>query len=282
MQDLKSLGDNPEIKIGNREVALLVGALFLVLVVVFGLGVMVGKRIYEHGPGIATVAATAEVTLAQPTSPATPINAPEPAQTTAKPMATGESYTFMEEMGNKKPPETPATESPAPPKPATALPTTSPPPAVAPKPQPSAAASPVTPQKPPPSATAAPVTSPKPKPTLPPSAPIAAKPAPAAAKPAPKPTTTAAPPNAAPVDYKWSIQVAAVTIKENADRYVEELKKKGADAWMFEVKPANASGPFYVVRVGHYKSYEEAKKDFESLKASGVIPQDSIIRVKQP
>jgi len=278
MQDLKSLGDNPEIKIGNREVALLVGALFLVLVVVFGLGVMVGKRIYEQQPGVATVAATAEVTLAQPISPAAPITAPEPAQTTAQPTATGESYTFMEEMGRKKPTEAPATETPAPPKPAPTPPTTLPtpaPPAVTPKPQPSATAPPATPQKPQPSATASPATPPKPKPT-PPSA------VPTAAKPVPKPTATTPPTSAAPVDYKWSIQVAAVTIKENADRYVEELKKRGADAWMFEVKPANASGPFYVVRVGHYKSYEEAKKDLESLKASGVIPQDSIIRVKQP
>ena len=55
MQDLKEMGGPFEVRMGNREVALLVGAIFLVLVLVLSMGVMVGKRMY--GPASGQIAA---------------------------------------------------------------------------------------------------------------------------------------------------------------------------------------------------------------------------------
>ena len=272
MQDLKSLGDTQEIKIGNREVALLMGALFVVLVVVFGLGVMVGKRIYEQPPGIVTAPATSEVIIAS--QPVTAPPTPEPAKTTAQPPATGESYTFIDELGKKKPETAVATpEQHKPQPPPTATPAT--------PVQPAATGKPAEKPKPQPSATAQPETKPKPQPAAAGTQPTAPKPTP---KPTTKPTTptsVTSHPSAIPSDWKWSIQVAAVSNKENADRYVGELKKKGLDSWLFKVTPASGGNPLFVVRVGHYRSSEEAKKSLESYKASGLIPDESIIRVKQ-
>jgi len=89
MEDLKSLGDKPELKLGNKEVAFLVGAIFVMMVVVFGLGMMVGNRLYSQQP----------IPMAMTTPPARvePVVVPaKPAatETEAEPEATGEDYTF--------------------------------------------------------------------------------------------------------------------------------------------------------------------------------------------
>jgi len=51
MQDYKEIGDQFELRLGNREVALLVGVLFLVVILAFALGVMMGKKLYGPASG---------------------------------------------------------------------------------------------------------------------------------------------------------------------------------------------------------------------------------------
>ena len=97
MQDLKTLGDKPELRLGNREVAFLVGTLFVVLVVVFGLGVMVGKRLYGQPPGVQMVASTQNAPKTGQTGAEVP-RAPGSIQTEEQPEATGESYTFYKNL----------------------------------------------------------------------------------------------------------------------------------------------------------------------------------------
>jgi len=113
MQDLKSMGESPEVKLGNREVAFIVGALFVVLVVVFGLGVMVGKRLYGQLPvDTAMNQAMQKKPGAAPSNKPDDANKPadvtQPALTSPQPASTGESYTFYNiKKDDPASPETP-------------------------------------------------------------------------------------------------------------------------------------------------------------------------------
>ncbi|GEM_PF-2828927 len=108
MEDLKSLGDKPDLKYGNREAAILVGMIFVIMVVVFGLGVMVGKRIYEKPQQPVAMLTT---TPTEPTVDTEPVGVPatEPAATEPATKSTAESHTFynLRKDDQPQPGETP-------------------------------------------------------------------------------------------------------------------------------------------------------------------------------
>lgn len=149
MQDYKEMGDQFEVRLGNREVALLVGALFLVVLLAFALGVMMGKRLYgqAQGPMVTQVSGTPPATGG--TSPGTDV-ATEP-----EPVATSEQYTFYNTLRDEPvdEPEPPTGNEPT----DTTQPETGTPPTAAPEPAPpepastvTAAPAPPTPAPPPP------------------------------------------------------------------------------------------------------------------------------------
>lgn len=104
MQDLKEMGGPFEVRMGNREVALLVGALFLVLVLAFSMGVMVGKRMY--GPDSGQIATNqAQPGVDQPSDPN------EPPKIKTDPPDDPVKVTYPSELKNDS--EEPSTETPS-------------------------------------------------------------------------------------------------------------------------------------------------------------------------
>jgi len=235
MQDLKSLGDKAEVNLGNREVAFLVGALFVVMVVIFGLGVMVGKRLYGPVPAAKATenaaGARAPKGKGSGTAQQQP-NRPEPAKVAESPRATTESLTFykmkeekVEEAGPEKAPTPPArapekVERPAP--------------------------------GPPPSRRA-----------------VAEKPSSPPVSPEDK-------------EWKYSIQVGAMTNKSNADEYADRLRDEGWGAWVIALEPKDPeANTVYQVRVGKYLSRNDAEEQLAKLKRTGLVPGDSFIRTRE-
>ena len=98
-------------------------------------------------------------------------------------------------------------------------------------------------------------TKPEPKP---------AKPEPAPTKPEPKPAKPepASPPPAArvaPPAGTYTIQLASLPKREDAEALVHELRGKHYDAYMLHVSLPD-KGSFYRVRIGHYRDLEQARK----------------------
>ncbi len=120
MQDLKSLGDKSEVSLGNKEVAFLVGALFVVMVVVFGLGVMVGKRLYGPVPARKGMEKSAPVKATEQKEPEPekkqPVQ-PEPAKSTEAPEPEQEDLTFYKMKEKEQSPEKPEPKKTSPPEP---------------------------------------------------------------------------------------------------------------------------------------------------------------------
>lgn len=242
MQDYKEMGDNFELRLGNREVAVLIGVMFLVALLAFALGVMMGKRLYGQAnlqPG--TPVAVSE----SPPSPAVPSQPETPAAVTPQPTTTQEQYTFYDTLRD------------VPVKPTTQLVTPSPTPATP----------PVTSPTPP-----SPVSPTPPAPTVTPSTPSPATP-PATV---PAPTPSSAPPAGA--GGEWGIQVSAVTNRQGAEDYVKKLRASGLDAWIATVPTPTAT--YYCVRIGHYSSQAEAVAEMNKLKEAKKIPEDSFVRKK--
>ena len=256
MEDLKEMGDQFELRLGNREVALLVGAVFLVLVLAFAFGVIMGKRVY--GPVQGQPVAQVTAPPAAVPAPATAPPGPEPA-TAPAPTATSEQYTFYDTLKNQ-----PAT--------GTAAPSHPPAPATAPvaahaQPAPASTATPPsTVHTPAPASPASSVQhAPKPEPVSEP------EPASHTAAQAKTPATAKSPGGA------WSIQVSAVPDKKRAEDYMKSLKTKGLEVWLSAIQGTD-NVTYYRIRVGRYPSYEEAKTEMDKLKEAKSIPQDSFVR----
>lgn len=252
MQDLKEMGDQFELRLGNRDVALVVGALFLVLVLAFALGVIMGKRLYGPVQG----QPIAQVTSPPATSPGPAEPAPEPATAPAA-VTTGEQYTFPETLKNL---------------PATGSTPTSPPPAAAPV---TAHAQPTTA----PASAATPESTTRPPAATPPSAHPAPKTEPIT-EPEP-PSHTAPPAKTTPAAKSpggaWSIQVSAVPDKKRAEDYMKSLKAKGLEAWISTVDGTDGK-TYYRVRIGHFPTVEEATAEMKKLQEANSIPKDSFVR----
>lgn len=243
MQDYKEMGDNFEVRLGNREVAVLIGVMFLVALLAFALGVMMGKRLY----GRANLPGGTPTTVSEsPPSPAVPPQPETPAVVTPQPAATQEQYTFYDTLRDV--PVRPSTQT------VTAPPAPSTPPA-------------------PPAPTPPPVTSPAP----PTAAPTSSPPSPPTTQPA-EPVQPPPTPPAAGAGGEWGIQVSAVTNRQGAEDYVKKLRASGLDAWIATVPTPTAT--YYCVRIGHYPSQQEALAEMNKLKEAKKIPEDSFVRKK--
>lgn len=94
-------------------------------------------------------------------------------------------------------------------------------------------------------------------------------------KPEKKAETTAVakttPPSApeTPSAGTYTINVASFQPRERADRYVEELKKLGVDAYVWEVDLPE-KGKWHRVAVGHFPTLKEAKDYKEALRNKGM------------
>lgn len=239
MQDLKSFGGQPEFKLGNREAAFLVGALFIILVVVFGLGVMVGKRVYGQLP--------VDAALHEPPSTIEkkPICEPAPVQPGPLPSSTSERFTFhnLRDTGTQQITDT---GTPPPPTATTAATGATPPSTTTP-------ASTAADTRPTATTTGAPV---KAAPALP---------------------ATSTSTSTGPAGWKYSIQIATLTDQAGAEKYIQKLKAKGLDAWILNFTQKSTGNSMYVVRIGHYKERKEADDQLNALKTATTIPPDSLV-----
>ena len=64
-------------------------------------------------------------------------------------------------------------------------------------------------------------------------------------------------------NYQYSIQFGAFSKKENAERFVKELKNKKVSAFI------TYSNNFYKVRTGKFTTYNEAKNYLQIIKEKG-------------
>jgi cell division septation protein DedD len=67
----------------------------------------------------------------------------------------------------------------------------------------------------------------------------------------------------------YTVNLASFKPKDSADKYVEELKKKGIDAYVWKVD-LGEKGTWHRVVVGHFPTLEEAKKYKENLIEKGI------------
>jgi cell division septation protein DedD len=77
----------------------------------------------------------------------------------------------------------------------------------------------------------------------------------------------------------FRINVASFRQKQSADRYVEELKKKGIDAFSWEVN-LGEKGRWYRVSVGGFPTLDEAKNYVKELRQKG-IPDTYITKITE-
>ncbi len=80
----------------------------------------------------------------------------------------------------------------------------------------------------------------------------------------PKPSTPAQSPPTDDRETPWTVQVAAAETRARADRMAAELKKRGYPAYVTSGRLNQKT--FYRVRVGRYRSRQEAMVDLQRLK----------------
>jgi cell division septation protein DedD len=69
----------------------------------------------------------------------------------------------------------------------------------------------------------------------------------------------------------YTIQAAAFKVAKDADRLVAQLKKKGHPAYR-TISKVEGKGIWFRVRVGEYKSRNDARRTLEKLKKTGLKP----------
>jgi DedD protein len=205
-----------EIQLSGKQLVFLFMAVVVIAVVIFLTGVQVGR-------GVRAERGIAEGTEASVGAGATAEPQPPPASSsaasTSTPVTAGEKLSYAERLGGAAPPPEPKEDTPPP------------------KPDAPAAAIPPTP------------------------APTAAKPAPVAASPVKPAPAAAAPVNPAAIAPElaasgFTIQVAALREREEADAIVKRLAAKGYPAYV--LAPAKGAPTVFRVRVGKYKERREA------------------------
>jgi cell division septation protein DedD len=213
-----------EIQLNGKQLVFLFMAVTVVSVVIFLLGVLVGRGVRVEGPAGEPLVAQQE--------PAQTIPEPPPASATT---SSGAPATASEDLSypNRLASAEPTREQLSPSAPAAAAAVTAPPAASA----------------------------PAPAPATPPSTPAAGSTPPAAA-PAPPPATAAKPAEAAPATPEPSgpgltIQVAALAERAEADVIAKRLVGKGYPAYV--MSPVAGAPPVFRVRVGKYKTAGDAE-----------------------
>ena len=215
-----------EIHLSGKALVFGFMAVVVIAVTIFLAGLQVGRGVLSaRGAPNADAGTTAEV---EPPPPPTTTGG-----SSASPATAGEKLSYAERLGSSEPTKEPL------------------------KAEASAPAS-----KPPAPKSEAPVPTPAPRTVAPPApAPVAAAVKPAAATPkpaaaAPKPAATAPATSAAPEGSGFSIQVAALREREEADAIVKRLASKGYAAYV--VSPAKGAPAMFRVRVGKFKERREA------------------------
>jgi cell division septation protein DedD len=195
-----------EIQLSGKQIVFWFMAFVVIGVVVFLLGVQVGRGVLaERGQPSSNTAASA--TEAEPP-------APPAAQASGAPVTAGEKLSYAERLAAPEPTSEPLKrpEEIAPPAPRADAPV-------------------------PPAATSAPPASTKPR------------------EPAPKPSAVASG-STEPPGPGYSIQVAALREREEADTIVKRLAAKGYPAYV--AAPIKEKVPIFRVRIGKYKDRREA------------------------
>lgn len=95
-----------------------------------------------------------------------------------------------------------------------------------------------------------------------------------------KPAQKKPQPVAAPVTDPFTLQVAAYLKEVDAQRYVDQLKKKGQDAYW--TRASGGGKAWYQVRISHYKTKAEARAVGETLKQRGLIGDYYVANYKRP
>jgi cell division septation protein DedD len=75
----------------------------------------------------------------------------------------------------------------------------------------------------------------------------------------------------APAKGDWSVQVSATRDPRTADGVLRRLRTKGYDAFVLKVRRRGET--FYRVRVGHYRSLEEAQVVVSRLRREPGVPE---------
>jgi cell division septation protein DedD len=217
-----------EIQLNGKQLVFLFMAATVVSVVIFLCGVLVGRGVRAER-AVSAAASEVEVPVADASTPGPEIAATVPAEsdpTAAAPPPTVDDLSYfsrLEERGQPAETLKPAKPAAAPP-PAPATPREAEPKAAAPAPVARAATTPR-----------------QPEPT-PPAPPAAASPA-RAATPAPSAGT-------------YTVQVAALNVRSEADAIAKRFVDKGYAAYV--VSPAQGSAAIYRVRIGSFKTRREA------------------------
>jgi len=75
-------------------------------------------------------------------------------------------------------------------------------------------------------------------------------------------------PSSRAIDENYTIQIAAISDRENAEKYITSLRRKGHPAYYYEAR--NKSGRrYYRVRIGRFKTREEAETAMVRLRKVG-------------
>ena len=240
-----------EIQLSGKQIVFLFMSLVVVAVVIFLLGVSVGRGV--RSPGAAETAQGAA-----PTDTVATVSTPPPPTQTAPgdlkyhSMLQGQPGQAGSASGSPQAGEKPPSTSPQPqtdPVPTEPQPPVSPPPPTAPQPQP-------TPGRPTGAAGA----------TAPPSTAASRGTQP------PPPVTAPAPPKTG----GWMVQVGAFRSRENAESLLAQLKKKGHPATIVR-STAAPSAPFHV-RVGPYADRAEADRAAAVLAKEQGVSKPSVTR----
>ena len=95
-----------------------------------------------------------------------------------------------------------------------------------------------------------------------------------------EPVESAPEPAPAPVTDPFTLQVAAYLKEADAQRYVEQLKAKGLDAYWTRASGNNKT--WYQVRVSHFQTKAQARAMGEDLKARKLIADYYVANYKRP
>ena len=228
-----------EIQLSGKQLVFLFMSLLVLAVVVFLLGVSVGRGVRLAVPS----APRASVDAGAPGDTSVPATMPPPTQTSPNEL---DYHERLQGRGASEPPK--VAEPPSPPTEAPPQASSTQPAGAA--PQTSASKTPAAPAR---------GGADTPKTTTPPAA------AGNAAKPAPV--------SPAPAAGAWSVQVEAFRSKELADNLVAKLKGKGYAAFVFNSAPP---GVPYHVRIGPFAQRDDAVRTQDRLKKEGFTP--SVIR----
>jgi septal ring-binding cell division protein DamX len=84
----------------------------------------------------------------------------------------------------------------------------------------------------------------------------------------------------APVTDPFTLQVAAYLKEDDAQRYADQLKGQGLDAYW--TRASGSGKTWYQVRIAHFSTKAEARMVGEDLKTRGLIGDYYVANYKRP